>query len=107
VNAQSIVLECLISGEQRPEILVVDPACKSINSGKRTIQAEVTAENIIWGDMGACALWIGAQVPCPITCQTNPISRLDSVVHLRRNSEHSPSNDGGFNEVDNASQSET
>jgi len=34
------------------------------------------------GNMGACALWIGAQVPCSITFQTNPISRLDSVVHL-------------------------
>ena len=53
VNAQSVVLECLISGEQRSEILVVDPARKSIKVGKRTIEAEVTVENITWKDNGS------------------------------------------------------
>jgi hypothetical protein len=51
-KAQSVALECLISGEQRSEVLLVDPNVKSIKAGNRMIEAEVTAENIIWKEDG-------------------------------------------------------
>src|SRR5262245_43613984 len=52
VRAQSLVLECTIGGQERSEALIVDPVHKSINTGRRTIQAEVTAQTITWKEGG-------------------------------------------------------
>jgi hypothetical protein len=51
-DAQSIVLECLISGDQRSEMLLVDPNRKSIRAGTRTIEAEVSTDDIMWKEDG-------------------------------------------------------
>jgi hypothetical protein len=52
VRAQSLVLECSIGGQERSEVRIVDPAHKSINIGRRTIPAEVTAQTITWKEDG-------------------------------------------------------
>jgi hypothetical protein len=51
-KAQSFVLECSIGGQERSELVVVDPSSKSINTGKRIIQADVTAKSITWKEDG-------------------------------------------------------
>ena len=50
VNAQTLVLERTIGGQERLEVVVVDSTSKSIKIGERTIQAEVTAKSITWKD---------------------------------------------------------
>jgi hypothetical protein len=47
VQAQSVVLECLIGGGQRSEMVLVDPTRKSIKLGKRVLEAEIIAQSII------------------------------------------------------------
>jgi hypothetical protein len=51
-EAKAPVLECLIGGQEGPELLIADPTNKSINTGKRIMQAEVTAQSITWKEDG-------------------------------------------------------
>ena len=53
VNAQTLVLECSIGGEGRSEVVIVDPISKFVHAGNRIIQAEVTAQSIIWEEDGS------------------------------------------------------
>ena len=46
-NAQSGVLECRITGAQRSEIVLVDANRKSIRAGTRTMEAEVSGDDIM------------------------------------------------------------
>ena len=53
-NAQSGVLKCHINGAQHSEMVLVDANRKSIRAGTRTMEAEVTADDLIvegrWDD---------------------------------------------------------
>jgi hypothetical protein len=50
VNAQSLPLECSIGGQEHPELIVVDPTNKSINTGKKIVPAQVTDQRITWNE---------------------------------------------------------
>jgi hypothetical protein len=51
-QAQPLVLECSIGGQESSELVVVDPTSKSINTGKRIVPADVTAKSITWKEDG-------------------------------------------------------
>jgi hypothetical protein len=51
-KAQSLVLDCSIGGQERSEMIVVDPSSKSITIGKTTMHAEVTPQRITWKENG-------------------------------------------------------
>jgi hypothetical protein len=50
VNAQSLTLECSIGGQEHPELILVDPTTKSINTGKKIVPAQVTDQSITWNE---------------------------------------------------------
>ena len=52
VQAQPLVLECSIGGQESSELFVVDPTSKSINTGKGIIPADVTTKSITWKEDG-------------------------------------------------------
>jgi hypothetical protein len=49
---QSPALECSIGGQERPEVVLVDPTSKSVTTANRTLKAEVTAQSITWKEDG-------------------------------------------------------
>jgi len=51
-TAQSGVLECRINGAQGLEMVLVDANRKSIRAGTRTMEAEVSTDDIMWKEDG-------------------------------------------------------
>jgi hypothetical protein len=48
VKAQSPVLECSIGTQEKPEVLVINVASGSINTGDRLVEGLVTVQSITW-----------------------------------------------------------
>jgi hypothetical protein len=51
-NAQAPVLECSIGGEEGPASFTVDETTKTINTGKATLPAQMSAQTITWREDG-------------------------------------------------------
>jgi len=51
-NAQAVILECTIGGEEEPASLTVDEKNKTINTGKAKLPAQMSAQTITWHEDG-------------------------------------------------------
>ena len=51
-NAQALILECSIGGEEGPASFTVDETTKTINTGKATLPAQMSARTITWHEDG-------------------------------------------------------
>jgi hypothetical protein len=51
-NAQAVILECTIGGEEEPASLTVDEKNKTINTGKAKLPAQISAQTIMWHEDG-------------------------------------------------------
>jgi hypothetical protein len=50
VSAQSLTLQCSIEGQEHPELILVDPTTRSINTGEKIVPAQVTDQSITWNE---------------------------------------------------------
>ena len=51
-NAQAVILECTIGGEEEPASFTVDKKNETINTGKAKLSAQISARTITWREEG-------------------------------------------------------
>jgi hypothetical protein len=51
-NAQAVIFECTIGGEEGPASFTVDEKNKTINTGKAKLPAQMSARTITWREDG-------------------------------------------------------